>query len=75
MQMTMESRTVTTPHGNESAESLGITEELLGMLVCPVDHGPLRIAERALKCTVCGRVYTVEDGIPDMVVADEQAER
>lgn len=73
--MTMESGTASTSHDKESAESLGITEELLAMLVCPIDHGSLKVTERALQCTVCGRVYTVEDGIPDMVVTHEQTER
>lgn len=73
--MTMESRTASMSNGYEAAESLGITKELLAMLVCPVDHGSLKIAERALQCTVCDRLYTVEDGIPDMVVTDEQTER
>jgi len=73
--MTMESRSASTVSDDQSAESLGITEDLLAMLVCPVDHGSLKVADGALQCTVCGRIYTVEDGIPDMVVTDEPTER
>lgn len=73
--MTMESRSASTVSDDQSAESLGITEDLLAMLVCPVDHGSLKAADGALQCIVCGRIYTVEDGIPDMVVTDEQTER
>lgn len=67
--MTMESGTLESAGG--SAASLGITSELLDILVCPVDHGKLEVAADALRCTVCERVYTVEDGIPNMVVEDE----
>ncbi|HEX2152703.1 MAG TPA: Trm112 family protein [Acidimicrobiia bacterium] len=47
-----------------------IDPELRALLVCPVDHGELRDDEAAsrLECTVCGRRYPVEDGIPVMLV-------
>jgi len=73
--MTLESGTASTSRANETAESLGITAELLAMLVCPIDHGSLQVAKGALQCSICGRVYTVADGIPDMVVNDGQVER
>ncbi len=44
-----------------------IDETLLGILVCPTDHGPLRAETADLVCTVCGRRYPVEDGIPNML--------
>lgn len=58
-----------------SAESIGITSDLLAVLVCPIDHGTLEVRASKLVCTLCGRSYTVEDGIPNMVVADEEGER
>ncbi len=53
---------------NATAESLGISSDLLAILVCPVDHGELEVAPGSLRCTVCQHVYPVEDGIPNMVV-------
>jgi len=41
------------------------------LLVCPVDHGPLRDAEDALACTECGRCYPVADGMPNMLPAED----
>lgn len=58
----------TSDSGNPSAASLGISSDLLEMLVCPVDHGKLAAGAGSLTCTVCQRAYGVEDGIPDMVV-------
>jgi uncharacterized protein YbaR (Trm112 family) len=45
---------------------------LAEILVCPVDHGDLHEDEphHRLTCTVCGRHYPVEDGIPYMVVEE-----
>lgn len=45
-----------------------IDPDLFALLVCPVDHAPLRIEDSALVCTSCGRVFPVIDGIPNMVV-------
>lgn len=53
---------------DDSANALGISPELLAMLVCPVDKGTLQVTDRALVCTTCHREYPVEDGIPNMVV-------
>jgi uncharacterized protein YbaR (Trm112 family) len=59
-----------------SAESLGISSDLLAILVCPVDHGKLEVVSGGLRCTVCQRTYAVEDGIPNMVVdANGEGER
>ncbi len=52
----------------QSAEKLGISPELLAMLVCPIDRGSLEVKDQALVCITCGRAYPVEDGIPNMVV-------
>jgi len=48
-----------------------ISPRLLELLVCPVDKQPVRVDEVSLVCTVCGRVYPIEDGIPNMLVDDE----
>ena len=45
-----------------------IDPELLAILVCPVDKQPVRLEGQSLVCTSCGRVYPIEDGIPNMLV-------
>jgi hypothetical protein len=46
-----------------------ISEKLKEILVCPEDKGALKELEKEkkLQCTVCGRCYPVEDGIPVMI--------
>jgi len=46
----------------------GVDPELLALLVCPVDRADLRAEVASLTCTRCGRVYPIEDGIPNMLV-------
>ena len=56
------------PDNHYLANALGISPELLAMLVCPIDKGALEATGRVLVCTTCHREYPVEDGIPNMVV-------
>jgi len=45
--------------------------QLMDILACPAeDHGPLRPEADGdvLVCTVCGRRYPVEDGIPVLLL-------
>jgi hypothetical protein len=51
-----------------------IDPKLAAILVCPVDHGELTENEAAstLDCQSCGRVYPVENGIPVMLVTEDQ---
>jgi len=45
--------------------------QLMDILACPAeDHGPLRPEGDVdiLVCTVCGRRYPVEDGIPVLLL-------
>ncbi|WP_422923553.1 Trm112 family protein [Singulisphaera sp. PoT] len=50
-----------------------INQELLALLVCPVDQkSPLRIEADALVCTRCGARYAIKNGIPNMLI--EEAE-
>lgn len=49
-----------------------ISPELLALLVCPVDKAALRLDGHGLVCTACARVYPVEDGIPNMLVLDDE---
>ena len=51
--------------------------ELLAILACPCEaHGALEYdaAAAELACTVCDRVYRVEDGIP-VLLLDEARRR
>jgi uncharacterized protein YbaR (Trm112 family) len=48
-----------------------ISPELLAILVCPVDKQELRLEADRLVCTACGRIYPIEDGIPNMLVEDD----
>ncbi len=47
-------------------------KKILDILVCPVREcrKPLTLAddESSLRCTACGRVYPVRDGIPVLLV-------
>jgi uncharacterized protein YbaR (Trm112 family) len=58
-------------NGNGGGVSAGFDERILEQLACPVCRGGLLIAGAGLKCSGCGRVYPVVDGIP--VLIGEQA--
>ncbi len=51
-----------------SQQSKVIDPDLLALLVCPIDHGQLELKDSTLVCTRCGRVFPIDDGIPNMVV-------
>jgi uncharacterized protein YbaR (Trm112 family) len=57
----------TSVEASSDATSLGISNELLEILVCPVDHGALEVVENGLQCRECRHIYPVHDGIPSMV--------
>jgi uncharacterized protein YbaR (Trm112 family) len=50
-----------------------VPEDLLAILVCPVDHAKVHPDGDFLVCEACGRAYPVRDGIPVMLV--EEAEQ
>lgn len=51
-------------------EAAGLSPLLVPILVCPVDKHDLRLEGQRLICTSCGRVYPIEDGIPNMLPED-----
>ena len=51
-----------------SANVNSIPQDLLEILVCPVDHGKVHLTGEELVCETCGRAYPVRDGIPVMLV-------
>lgn len=54
------------------AAGTAIDPALLALLVCPVDKRPVRLDGETLVCAVCGRRYPIVDGIPNMLVDDEE---
>lgn len=50
-----------------------VPDDLLAILVCPVDHAKVHSDGDFLVCEECGRAYPVRDGIPVMLV--EEAEQ
>ncbi len=55
---------------NVSAPRTTISQDLLDILVCPIDKSPVRLEGETLVCTECGRVYPIVDGIPNMLVEE-----
>jgi uncharacterized protein YbaR (Trm112 family) len=49
-----------------------VPQELLDILVCPVDKAKVHLKGDRLVCEQCGRAYPVRDGIPIML--EEEAE-
>ncbi len=48
-----------------------ISPELLAVLVCPVDKAELRLDGNELVCTSCARRFPIVDGVPNMLVDDD----
>jgi uncharacterized protein len=48
-----------------------ISEGLLEILVCPIDKERVELVGNKLVCTVCGREYPIENGIPNMLTENE----
>ena len=59
-----------TPGEDQKGADLPISQELLSILVCPIDKQTVRLEGESLVCTACARVYPIEDGIPNMLVED-----
>ena len=51
-----------------SSNTEEIPQDLLDILVCPVDHAKVTLQGNELVCAECGRAYPVRDGIPVMLV-------
>jgi uncharacterized protein YbaR (Trm112 family) len=48
---------------------MGIDQQLLDILACPVCKGDIKITadEKGLKCMSCSRVYPIREDIPVML--------
>jgi uncharacterized protein YbaR (Trm112 family) len=53
-----------------------LSPELLAIIVCPVDKQKLQLLadQSGLECTVCHRVYPIQDGIP-ILLKDRAVQR
>ena len=56
--------------------AMGISQELLDILVCPICKTPVKLAadKSSLKCQTCRRVYPIRDDIPVMLVSEAKIE-
>gem|GEM_PF-2533797 len=52
-----------------------VWRRLLERCVCPACHGALVVVSDETRCTGCGRVYPLLDGIPDFTVAASEKEK
>lgn len=55
---------------------MGVSKELLDILVCPLCKTPVKLTadEKGLKCATCHRVYPIRDNIPVMLVDEARVE-
>jgi uncharacterized protein YbaR (Trm112 family) len=55
---------------------LAINQDLLEMLVCPIDKAKVELKAdgSGLKCVECHRVYPIRDDIPVMLVDEATVE-
>jgi uncharacterized protein len=51
---------------------MGISKDLLEILVCPKCKGPIRVTEKqdGLVCDTCLLLYEIKDDIPVMLVEE-----
>ena len=61
----------TAPSSPVSAGEETMMDEMLKLLVCPVDHARLDLEADVLVCQACGRRFPIEDGVPNMLVEDD----
>jgi len=50
-----------------SDDKANVPQELLDILVCPVDKAKVHLEGDRLICEKCGRAYPIHDGIPIML--------
>jgi uncharacterized protein YbaR (Trm112 family) len=60
----------------EMESRMGISKELLEILVCPICKTPVTLTadNSGLKCETCRRVYPVRDDIPVMLTEEAKIE-
>src|SRR5579864_9413300 len=62
--------------GRSGRREMAISQELLDILVCPLDKTPVKLTsdKKGLKCSQCRRVYPIRDDIPVMLVDEAKIE-
>ena len=55
------------------AEEIALPEGLLDILACPAceDRPNVELRDGAIHCPKCGRAYPIENGVPNMLVEDD----
>ena len=49
-----------------------IDEELLKILACPACKADVKLENKKIVCTKCGRKYPIKDGIPVMLIDEAE---
>jgi uncharacterized protein YbaR (Trm112 family) len=73
--MTKSARQLPVAPSQEGDFTLMTDASFRAILVCPVDHAPLRDVPDALECTNCRRRYPILDNIPNMIPAEITGEK
>ena len=64
------------PYALHCRFAMGVSKELLEILVCPVDKATVEMKadQSGLKCVQCHRVYPIRDDIPVMLIDEAKIE-
>ena len=62
------------PPQSDSSSRARLLASIVDQLACPACHAALRIDATALKCTACGRVYPIIEGIPVLIAEETDRE-
>jgi uncharacterized protein YbaR (Trm112 family) len=49
-----------------------IDPELLDILACPACHSALELVDDKLRCSPCGRLFRIDDGIPILLLEESE---
>ena len=58
----------------KETQPLPLSEELFNIICCPADKADLKYTpdKKGLKCTSCGYVYPIKEGIPILLPPELQ---
>jgi uncharacterized protein YbaR (Trm112 family) len=57
---------------DNSTKAADLPQDLLDLLVCPLDKAKVHPEGMTLVCEKCGRAYPVRDGIPIMIIDEAE---
>lgn len=49
-----------------------IDKELLSILACPACKAEIKLEDDKIVCTACGRRYPIREGIPVMLIDEDE---